>query len=144
MVNYTPPNSNYDELLANSLIPLSQMDKLDDEFLSCVFSIINYTHFDQSLPYCRVKWSDRIGMGKHCHRLSDFTVFDDMQFPSVIRLSKNLLSAEDLRKISEALYYAMIHIWLWSQKKPWGHTKEFYEKAELFNYSLIKAKTDYK
>ncbi len=112
--------------------------RLCDSFLSNLFIVINQTHFNNEIMHCRVKWSDRIGSGKHCHKLSDFTIFEDKSFAPVIRLSKNFLLEKDIDKISQSLFYAMIHIWLWVKKKPWGHTKEFYEKTKDFNFGLIK------
>ena len=130
------------QLNSGEVINISNVDRLADSFLPILFTLINHTHFNGELPESRVKWSDRIGTGKHCHRVSDFTVFEDEQFAPVIRLSKILLSQAEIEKISEALFYAMIHVYLWSQKKPWGHTREFHEKAETFNFDLVKEKTD--
>jgi len=110
---------------------------LSEALLYTLFDKINETHFGNDVPHCRIKWSDRIGTGKNYHRFADFTVFQDKQFMPVIRLSKNLLANESTKRISEVLFHEMIHIWLWSSKKPWGHTQEFHEKAKTFNFSLI-------
>ncbi|MDX1918787.1 MAG: SprT-like domain-containing protein [Candidatus Caenarcaniphilales bacterium] len=102
-----------------------------------MFDLLNKTHFNNEVPLCRIKWSDRIGTGKNYHRYADFTVFEDKQFLPVIRISKNLLGEETILRITEVLYHEMIHIWLWVKRKPWGHTSEFHEKSREFNFTLL-------
>ncbi|MDX1920411.1 MAG: SprT-like domain-containing protein [Candidatus Caenarcaniphilales bacterium] len=109
-----------------------------ETLLYTLFDKINQTHFEGAVPLCRIKWSDRIGTGKNYHRFADFTVFQDKQFLPVIRLSKNLLAQESIKRISEVLFHEMTHIWLWNNKKPWGHTPEFYEKAKTFNFPILE------
>ncbi|HEY9886074.1 MAG TPA: SprT-like domain-containing protein [Vampirovibrionales bacterium] len=109
--------------------------------LYTLFDRSNKTHFDSTVPLCRIKWSDRIGTGKNYHRYADFTVFQDPQFMPVIRLSKNLLAEESLERISEVLFHEMTHIWLWNNKRPWGHTPEFHEKVKTFDVSKLQLAT---
>jgi predicted SprT family Zn-dependent metalloprotease len=109
-----------------------------ETFLYTLFDKLNQTHFDSAVPHSRIKWSDRIGTGKNYHRFADFTVFQDKQFLPVIRLSKNLLGQESVKRISEVLFHEMTHIWLWDNKKPWGHTPEFHAKAKTFNFVLLE------
>lgn len=113
------------------------VDKASDSFLPVLFRTMNEIFFGEELPDCRIKWSERVGTGKHYHKLSDFTVFEDAHFSPVIRLSKSLLTEYPVNKIAETLFYAMIHIWLWKRKLPWGQTKEFFEKARAFEYEKI-------
>lgn len=108
-----------------------------EALLYTLFDKLNQTHFECKVPLCRIKWSDRIGTGKNYHRFADFTVFQDKQFLPVIRLSKNLLAHESVKRVSEVLFHEMTHIWLWNNKKPWGHTPEFYEKAKTFNFEIL-------
>ncbi|MDJ0625672.1 MAG: SprT-like domain-containing protein [Candidatus Caenarcaniphilales bacterium] len=115
---------------------------LSEAVLYALFDQLNQTHFDSTVPLCRIKWSDRIGTGKNYHRFADFTVFADRQFMPVIRLSKNLLAKETIKRICEVLFHEMTHIWLWDNKRPWGHTPEFHEKAKTFNFSLIDVPSD--
>lgn len=115
----------------------SEQPVITETFLYSLFDKINETHFQGEVPLSRIKWSDRIGTGKNYHRFADFTVFQDKQFLPVIRLSKNLLSKECAKKICEVLFHEMIHIWLWSNRKPWGHTPDFHEKAKSFNFTLV-------
>lgn len=110
---------------------------LSEASLYSLFDKLNQTHFGGEVPLSRIKWSDRIGTGKNYHRFADFTVFQDKQFLPVIRLSKNLLSAESTERICEVLFHEMIHIWLWSTGKSWGHTPDFHEKAKTFNYLTL-------
>jgi predicted SprT family Zn-dependent metalloprotease len=110
----------------------------NEAMLYTLFDKLNQTHFEATVPLCRIKWSDRIGTGKNYHRFADFTVFQDKQFLPVIRLSKNLLAAESLKRISEVIFHEMTHIWLWNNQKPWGHTPEFHEKAKTFNFASLE------
>lgn len=133
-----------DNTAHNQTYNLAELSSDSPEFLALLFKVINQSHLDNSLLDCRVKWSDRIGTGKHGHRVSDFTVFDDPQFLPVIRLSKRILLNDTVERISEALYYAMVHVWLWHNKQPWGHTKEFFDKAKEFDFEKVKNISDIK
>ena len=113
--------------------------QLGESLLLKIFNLLNASHFNGELTDCRIKWSDRIGVGKHSNRLFDFTVFEDKQFQPVIRLSKNLLKASPSDKIAQSLFHSMVHIWLWQNKLPWGHTLKFQEKTKIFDFSLIEA-----
>ena len=115
-------------------------NKLEDSYLMKIFFVLNEEYFGGKLVLCRVKWSERIGMGKHCNKLSDFTVFEDRQFLPVIRLSRSLLLKESKERVAETLFCAMVHIWLWTQKKPWGHTQEFYSRIKIFDHKIMKEK----
>jgi predicted SprT family Zn-dependent metalloprotease len=102
-----------------------------------LFDRINQTHFNGEVPLCRLKWSDRIGIGRTHHRYADFTVFEDKQFLSVIRLSKKLLADSSKEEIAKVMFHEMIHVWLWNQQRPWGHTAEFKRKVNTFDGSLL-------
>ncbi len=119
-------------------ISTSEQQIVSESFLYTLFDKINQTHFGGEVPLCRIKWSDRIGTGKNYHRFADFTVFQDKQFLPVIRLSKNLLAHEPNHRICEVLFHEMIHIWLWNNRKAWGHTPEFHEKAKTFDFACLE------
>lgn len=111
-----------------------------DKYLLDLFRVINKSLFNSEMISCRIKWSERIGTGKHGNRVSDFTVFEDEQFRPVLRLAKNLQLNEEKsnEKIAHALFEAMVHVWLWKNNLPWGHTPEFYEKTSIFDFAKIK------
>ncbi len=113
-------------------------EKVSEAQLQSLFDSINIQFFNLELPLCRIKWSDRLGNnGKTCHREHDFTVFEDKQFPPVIRLSRTLLWEKPPEKIAELLFQQLIQIWLWSKGRPWGLTPEFTQKARTFDFSLL-------
>lgn len=122
---------------SGNYIDLSKINKESDNYLLALFNIINATHFNSELMPCRVKWSERIGSGKHCNKMSDYTVFDDAHFSPVVRISRLVLLKESTDKICQALYYSMVHIWQWSRVGNFNHTKEFFDKLNAFKFQLV-------
>ena len=79
------------------------------------------------------KQNGKYGNGKYFKQYGDFTAMPGKR--PIIRLSKQL--CDHPQQIAATLYHEMVHFWLYTNKRPWGHTKEFKEKLKTFNKYLI-------
>lgn len=101
---------------------------LQSELIYEIYDKLNEQYFDGNLPYIRILWSDSFGHGKYFKQFGDFIAFPGKR--PLIRLSRHL--CDEPRKIAPVLYHEMVHFWLYSNKKPWGHTKTFRKKLKEF------------
>ena len=99
-----------------------------DEFIYDIYDKLNKQYFEGKLPYIRILWSDRFGHGEWFKQFGDFIALPRKK--PVIRLSQRLCSKPE--EIAKVLYHEMVHWWLYANKKPWGHTKEFKRKLKEF------------
>ena len=98
------------------------------ELIYEIFDKLNKEYFKSSLPYIRIFWCDSFGSGKYFKQFGDFTAMPGKR--PVIRLSKQL--CDHPQQIAQTLYHEMVHFWLYANKRPWGHTKEFKDKLKEF------------
>lgn len=104
------------------------MPNIQDEKIYEVFDKLNKQYFNGALPYIRILWSDRFGNGKYFKQFGDFTAMPGKR--PFIRLSSKL--CEEPKQMAQTLYHEMVHFWLYVNKRPWGHTKEFHDKMKEF------------
>ena len=108
---------------------ISIMKKIvQDEFIYEIYDKLNKQYFNGSLSYVRILWCDTFGHGKYFKQFGDFIAYPGRR--PYIRLSKQL--CDNPKQIAETLYHEMVHFWLHSNKRPWGHTKEFKKKLSEF------------
>ncbi len=101
---------------------------IQDEFIYDIFDRLNKQYFEGKLPYIRILWCDTFGHGEFFKQFGDFSAAPGKK--PVIRLSQKLCNTpEDIAKV---LYHEMVHFWLFSIGKPWGHTKAFQKKLKEF------------
>ena len=98
------------------------------ELIYEIYDRLNEQYFDKELPYIRILWSERFGHGEWFKQFGDFSVLPGKK--PVIRLSQKLCN--EPKEIARVLYHEMVHWWLYANKKPWGHTKEFKRKLKEF------------
>jgi len=103
---------------------------MQNELIYEIFDKLNKEYFGAELPYIRILWSESFGHGKYFHMYGDFIALPGKR--PYIRLSKQLCS--EPTQIAKTLYHEMIHFWLYTNKNPWGHTKEFKKKLKEFKY----------
>lgn len=105
---------------------------IQHELIYEIYDKLNKDYFNSELPYIRILWSDSFGHGKYFHMFGDFIAFPGKR--PFIRLSMRL--CDEPKKIAEVLYHEMVHYWLYVNKKPWGHTKEFKKKLKQFKMKI--------
>lgn len=96
--------------------------------LKTFFHELNEKHFSGELPLPLLKWNYRLrstaGMFMPGKRKSKSPHKD-----CVIEVAAYLKEvAEGEKHIRDTILHEMIHYWLWYRERPFGHTKEFYEK----------------
>ena len=99
-----------------------------DELIYEIYDKLNKQYFNSALPYIRILWSETFGHGKYFKQFGDFIALPGKR--PFIRLSKQLCS--EPKDIARVLYHEMVHFWLYVNKQPWGHTKEFKKKLKEF------------
>lgn len=102
---------------------------IQDEYIYEIYDKLNKQYFKGELPYIRILWSDTFGHGKYFKQWGDFTAIPGKR--PVIRLSQKLCDTP--KEIAHTLYHEMVHFWLYSIGKPWGHTRAFHKKMKEFN-----------
>ncbi len=98
------------------------------ELIYEIYDKLNKQYFNSLLPYVRILWCDTFGHGEWFKQFGDFIAFPGRR--PYIRLSRKL--CDEPKQIAHTLYHEMVHFWLYVNKKPWGHTKEFKEKMKEF------------
>lgn len=93
-----------------------------------IYDKLNKQYFDNSLPYIRILWSESFGHGKYFKQFGDFIALPGKR--PYIRLSKKL--CDEPKEIARVLYHEMVHWWLYTNKRTWGHTREFKKKLKEF------------
>ena len=101
---------------------------IQDELIYEIFDKLNKQYFEGKLPYVRILWSETFGHGKYFKQFGDFIALPHKR--PFIRLSKQLCA--EPKDIARVLYHEMVHFWLYINKQPWGHTKEFKKKLKEF------------
>ena len=101
---------------------------MQHELIYEIYDKLNKEYFKGALPYIRILWSESFGHGKFFHMYGDFIAVPHKR--PYIRLSKKL--CDEPKKIAHTLYHEMVHFWLYTNKKPYGHTKEFKKKLKEF------------
>jgi hypothetical protein len=104
---------------------------VQSELIYEIYDKLNKEYFAGKLPYVRIIWSNSFGHGKYFHMYGDFIALPNKR--PYIRLSRKL--CDEPHKIAQVLYHEMVHFWLYTNKKPWGHTKEFRIKMKEFKLS---------
>ncbi|OGI20453.1 MAG: hypothetical protein A3B68_02920 [Candidatus Melainabacteria bacterium RIFCSPHIGHO2_02_FULL_34_12] len=97
-----------------------------------IYDRLNKHYFNGSLPYIRILWTNTFGHGEWFKQFGDFIALPGKK--PFIRLSQKLCS--DPKEIARVLYHEMVHFWLYVNKKPWGHTKEFKKKLKEFKLEV--------
>ena len=106
---------------------------VQNELIYETFDKLNKQYFRAELPYVRILWCDSFGNGEWFKQFGDFSALPGKR--PIIRLSKKL--CDEPEKIAKTLYHEMVHFWLYINKKPWGHTREFKKKLKEFKVSPI-------
>jgi len=104
------------------------MPSIQDERIYEIFDKLNKQYFEGKLPYIRILWCESFGNGKYFKQFGDFTAMPGKR--PHIRLSRTL--CDHPKQIALTLYHEMVHFWLYVNKRPWGHTKEFHIKLKQF------------
>ncbi len=107
--------------------------RADGALLDC-FEQINRGHFDGFLEAPVLRWNSRLrssagrfipGSRKHPDR-----------YPPIIEIASYLLVESECAKyILDTLAHEMIHFWLWTMHRPYGHTTEFHNKMRIMGVS---------
>lgn len=111
-----------------------------------IFQSLNAQHFDGSLELPVLKWNGRlrIAAGRF---IPGKRQFFQTKTP-VIEIASYLKSEDQsFRHVWDTMGHEMIHYWLWSEKKPYGHTKEFKEKMKsmgVTRYNPVPKRRAYK
>ena len=104
---------------------------VQDELIYEIFDKLNKQYFNSTLPYIRILWSGRFGHGEWFKQYGDFIALPGKK--PHIRISQKLCATP--KEIARVLYHEMVHFWLYTNKRPWGHTKEFKKKLKEFRVS---------
>ncbi len=93
-----------------------------------IYDKLNKQYFSSTLPYIRILWCDTFGHGEWFKQFGDFQAHPGKK--PFIRLSRRL--CDEPKEIAKVLYHEMVHFWLYTNKQPWGHTKDFKKKLKEF------------
>lgn len=111
-----------------TITPIPQLLNLYDE--------LNRQYFNCLLPPCEMKWSRRLTRAAgtiRCERrlitLSVPLLVDPYRKPGVVFEICGVTCASYETALREILKHEMIHMWLFVQKLPYGHTPAFRAKA---------------
>jgi predicted SprT family Zn-dependent metalloprotease len=99
-----------------------------------IFNQINREHFEGTLALPILRWNKRLrtsaGRFLPGGRLG-FTAR-----PPKIEIAHYLLQEEKAQElIADTLGHEMIHYWLWSRRRPYGHNSEFWRKMKAMGVS---------
>ncbi|RYX82617.1 M48 family peptidase [bacterium] len=105
------------------------------EELSSLYQHINREFFDESLPICSIRWSRRLTRAAGNIRVQSRTIA--LSVPLLVDVWGENAEFEVCgvhctsrhQALTEILKHEMIHLWLYENKKPCGHTREFRQKA---------------
>ncbi len=93
-----------------------------------IFADWNLRSFDGSLPRPILRFNARLQS-----TAGRFMITRNI---AIIEIATYLLHEENaVDLIFDTLGHEMIHYWLWVQRKPYGHTREFWEKMEEMGVS---------
>lgn len=99
-----------------------------------LFNEINAKHFESALVPPVFKWNSRLrsSAGRFIPGSRKWLKIK----PPVIEVAAYLKEeTRALELIKDTIAHEMIHYWLWSKKKPYGHTPEFYAKMNKMGAS---------
>lgn len=99
--------------------------------LKDLFREISERHFDGLLVAPTLRWNTRLSSsaGRFIPPRNVRLTFFPVEGP-IIEIAGYLLKLENgIHHIRDTLAHEMIHYWLWCRRKPYGHTKEFSQKA---------------
>ncbi len=115
------------------------MSLLDSAALQTLYHKLNTQHFDALLPPCDIRWSRRltraagnISVRERVIKLSQPILVDAFRPTSLFPIEYSVCGVlcstkEDATR--EILKHEMIHLWLFVQGLPSGHTAQFRHKA---------------
>jgi predicted SprT family Zn-dependent metalloprotease len=92
--------------------------------LENLFNELNVQHFDGQLPLPRFKWNGRLSSsaGRFCPGSRNAW----FEKPAEIEIALYLRDLPDgFDHIKDTMLHEMVHYYLWHNRKPYGHTKEF-------------------
>ena len=99
-----------------------------------LFHEINREHFDQFLDPPELRWNPRLraSAGRFIPGSRKFwqVLKPTIEVASYLREKENALEL-----IKDTVAHEMIHYWLWTRRKPYGHTPEFWEKMTQMGVS---------
>lgn len=113
---------------------LAFMDSQPD--LNNLFAELNERHFKGVLSPPVLRWNSRLRAS--CGRFipGKRNALYWRQSPPVIEIATYLLEEENsLNHVTDTLGHEMIHYWLWSRRKRYGHGSEFVEKMREMGVS---------
>ncbi len=102
--------------------------------LDPVFDEINQLHFDGFLDRPVIRWNPRLrsSAGRFIPGSRRYW----LQVPPVIEIANYLMQEPNFEElVRDTLGHEMIHYWLWVRKRPYGHSREFWEKMKLMGVS---------
>ncbi|NDD91399.1 M48 family peptidase [bacterium] len=112
--------------------------------LTVIFDQLNRRHFDGFLERPNLTWNARL-------RTSSGRFLPGRRsqgVPATIEVARYLLEESDAEThVRETIAHEMIHYWLWTRRRPYGHTEEFYAKMHLIGarrYNPVPRKRPYK
>lgn len=94
--------------------------------LETLFQQLNEQYFEGKLPPLKLNWNSKLRTT--AGRFSPGSRNPLRPREAFIEVAHYLKSLSDGNQhIRDTLLHEMIHYWLWWSKKPYGHTKEFYQ-----------------
>jgi predicted SprT family Zn-dependent metalloprotease len=99
-----------------------------------IFEAVNVAHFDGFLDPPVLRWNTRLraSAGRFLPGSRKFVI----AVPPAIELAAYLLEEGNAAElVRDTLSHEMIHYWLWTRRRPYGHTPEFWEKMTLMGAS---------
>lgn len=118
--------------------------------LYAIFDSLNAEHFDGLLPPCDLHWNSRLKVvaGRFCPQKRFPNDFRFGLKPAVIEIASYLKGETGgERLIQDTLGHEMIHYWLWTRGRPYGHTAEFLAKMRsmgVSRYNPCPQRRDYR
>ena len=112
----------------------------DSTTLQTLYGELNALYFDDVLPSCDIVWSRKltraagnINVRERIIKLSQPILHDAFRNDSLFPIEYSVcgvLCASSEAATREILKHEMIHLWLYVQKLPSGHTAQFRQKAK--------------
>ncbi|MBN22584.1 MAG: hypothetical protein CL678_14975 [Bdellovibrionaceae bacterium] len=110
--------------------------------LKKLFDQMNQKHFDGELEVPILTWNSRLEVeaGRFIPPKSQWKFWKDQE--PAIEMGAYLLEIDPPQaqedQICIVLCHEMIHYWLWSRGRPYGHTEEFEEKAQQIGIAEMR------
>ena len=99
--------------------------------LKNIFDELNRKYFNDSLKHPLLQWNSRLRSSA-----GRFIPGTRLKKPT-IEVALYLVDEKDSENlIRDTIGHEMIHMWLWQNKKPYGHTSQFKEKMNEMGVSL--------